>query len=295
MPARVAMRTAELATAVLSGFGCGTHVITYFLPRRSLVPNHSRRVRAWANSWQGCVMVSMLMTGTLAYLAKPWITRSWRSTDQSSNMGNARTAMASQYVESTRAASLMCSSASPSMITCRRQRPCPRRSCRVPAQWLLRELPRPEFKGCSGAQGWVEEEQRDRLAFQQRLQRGVFQLAGVLQHLIELIPGPILGFEEVHVHTTTPSCMASRAPTKDLAAAAEGVAMKMVSSPAMQPTMPSGGVASSLLASSEACPGAVRNTTMVPAMVRLKRWRCSAVSKGAPNTGAEGVKPPGRL
>ena len=116
MPARVAMRTAELATAVLSGFGCGTHVITYFLPRRSLVPNHSRSVRAWANSWQGCVMVSMLMTGTLAYLAKPWITRSWRSTDQSSNMGNARTAMASQYVESTRAASLMCSSASPSMI-----------------------------------------------------------------------------------------------------------------------------------------------------------------------------------
>ena len=96
MPARVAIRTAEFATAVFRGRGCGTQVMTYRRPERSVVSNHSRSARRWASSWHGCVIVSMLMIGTVACRANPRTTRSWRSMDQSLNSGNARTAIASQ-------------------------------------------------------------------------------------------------------------------------------------------------------------------------------------------------------
>jgi hypothetical protein len=59
----------------------------------------------------------MLMTGTGECRANARSTRSSRSTDQSTNFGNARTAIRSTYEPSTRATSATCSSGSPSITT----------------------------------------------------------------------------------------------------------------------------------------------------------------------------------
>ena len=53
---------------MLSGFGWYVHVRRNFLP--SVVPSRSFSVSTSASSWHGCVIVSMLTTGTVAYFAK---------------------------------------------------------------------------------------------------------------------------------------------------------------------------------------------------------------------------------
>ena len=113
MPNLLEINKAELATAVFRGLGCQVQVNTNFFFRTS--PNFSFRVSIRASSWQGCTMVSILITGTDACRARDLITASSRSPDQSWNNGNARNAIKSQYRDRTPATSAMCSSASPSI------------------------------------------------------------------------------------------------------------------------------------------------------------------------------------
>ena len=222
MPMRVAMVSAELATAVFSGLGWYVQVSTNFLPRRSRVPRRSCSASTCASSWQGWVIVSMLITGTVRVLREALqhlVLAVVLPVDELREGAHAdQVDVAAEHPRDLGDVLLGLAVHHRAEVELDR----PRVLARLQHHRVAAELEGAELEAGARAQRRVEEHQRDRLALERVAQLVALEQRGLRQQRVELGAAPVLGVQEMlmsvgpgmSIGKRWPSCRVRKGSTK---------------------------------------------------------------------------------